>query len=455
MSPLDRNQRQERSKFPTTANISQFLKVPPVEDGNTPANSLNQGFIYTSESIDSYYYDTEYSSPILSVTSRRSTTNVGYVYEIVVEYTAKEAPTATTPGLYGSNLIKKGDFFIVTSFNDVHSYVKGAVIDILDVTVTGPVSDVYTYEYNLLCNISEGDPLLIEVNDNFVWKRRLFTDKSNEVDNKPPTDLLSTVREDGVYFRWIDPTDKALKYNLRIREKDQSDGGGITYFFIPGIRSTGNGEISLKVFLGSTGTYDKEITTIKIENAGDFYSITPTVNIVGTGTGASATAILSDSGSLRIDEFMVYGHNSYNTMNVVAEDWQNAPQLNTYVNILGNDLFVNTISPASNGRYILTFCKPSGEDFSFDASFGAKVLFAKLYFHTGIKLLNGGNDYRRNAYARYKEYLPEDIYFIGKGATAGTGTLAYGDYYWSVCGILSEDNKTYTEWTTEYPLTVK
>ena len=233
MSPLDRNQRQERSKFPTTANISQFLKVPPVEDGNTPANSLNQGFIYTSESIDSYYYDTEYSSSILSVTSRRSTTNVGYVYEIVVEYTAKEAPTATTPGLYGSNLIKKGDFFIVTSFNDVHSYVKGAVIDILDVTVTGPVSDVYTYEYNLLCNISEGDPLLIEVNDNFVWKRRLFTDKSNEVDNKPPTDLLSTVREDGVYFRWIDPTDKALKYNLRIREKDQSDGGGITYFLYP------------------------------------------------------------------------------------------------------------------------------------------------------------------------------------------------------------------------------
>ena len=164
---------------------------------------------------------------------------------------------------------------------------------------------------------------------------------------------------------------------------------------------------------------------------------------------------MSDSGSLRIDEFMVYGHNSYNTMNVVAEDWQNAPQLNTYVNILGNDLFVNTISPAPNGRYTLTFCKPSGEDFSFDASFGAKVLFTKLYFHTGIKLLNGGNDYRRNAYARYKEYLPEDIYFIGKGATAGTGTLAYGDYYWSVCGILSEDNKTYTEWTTEYPLTVK
>lgn len=455
MSPLDRNQRQERAKFPTTANISQFLRVPPVEDGNTPENSLHQGFIYTSESIDDYYYDTEYSSTILSVSSQRSKTNVGYVYEIVVEYTAKEAPTASTPGLYGSNLIKKGDFFIVTSLNDVHSYVKGAVYDILDVTVSGPVADVYTYEYNLLCNISEGDPLLIEVYDNFVWKRRLFTDKSNEVDNKPPTDLLSTVSKDGVYFRWIDPTDKALKYNLRIREKNQSDGGGITYFNVPGIRSTGNGEISLKVFLGSTGTYDKEITTVKIENVGDFYSITPTVNLVGTGTGASATAFLNNSGSLRIEEFMVYANDSYNVISVVAEDWQNVPQLNTYVNILGNDLFVKTVATAPGGRYVLTFCKTNGEDFFFDAAFGEKILFLKLYFHTGIKLLSGGSDYRRNAYARYKEYLPEDIYFIKKGATGGTATLAYGDYYWSVCGILSEDNKTYTEWTTEYPLTVK
>ena len=455
MSLQDRNEKLIRSQYPTTTNLSQFVKVPPVEDGNAPADALNQGFIYTSESIDSYYYDTEYSSAILSVISRRSTTNVGYVYEIVVEYTAKEAPTANTPGLYGSNLIKKGDFFIVTSLNDSHSYVKGAVVDVLDVTVTGPVADVYTYEYNLLCNISDGDPLLMEVNDNFVWKRRIFTDASNEVDNKPPTNLLSTVREDGVYFRWTDPTDKALKYNLRVREKNQSDGGGITYFTVPGIRSIGNAEISLTVFLGSTGTYDKEITTVKIENAGDFYSITPTVNIVGTGTGANVSATLDDSGSLRIDSFMVYEHNASDTIRILADDWQVIPSVNTYVNILGNDLFIKNISAQSGGRYSITLCKTNGADFIFDSAFGDKILFSKIYLHTGIQLTSAGSNYRRVAYARYKEYLPQDIYYVGKGPTGSTATLAYGDYYWSVCGILSEDNKTYTEWTEEYQLTVK
>jgi len=455
MSLQDRNEKLARSKFPTTANLSQFVKVPPVEDGNTPSDAINQGFIYTSESIDDTYYDTEYSSSILTVTSRRSTTNVGYVYEIVVEYTAKEAPTANTPGLYGSNLIKKGDFFIVTSLNDTHSYVKGAVVDILDVTVTGPVADVYTYEYNLLCNISDGDPLLIEVNDNFVWKRRIFTDASNEVDNKPPRELLSTLREDGVYFRWIDPTDKALKYNLRVREKNQSDGGGITYFSIPGIRSIGNGEISLKVFLGSTGTYNQQVTTVKIENPGDFYSITPSVSIVGTGTGASMHAELNDSGSLKIDTYRIYDSNNVNEFRIESKDWQNSPEENFYVDGLGSDLFVKSVVSLGNDRYEIQLCNPDGSDFTFNSSFSDKYMFSEIKLHSGAKLISGGSNYRRVAYTRYKEYLPQDIYYVGKGPTGSTATLAYGDYYWSVCGILSEDNKTYTEWTEEYPLTVK
>jgi len=455
MSRLDRNQQRERNKFPTTANLSQFLKVPPIEDGNAPADALNQGFIYTSESIDSQYYDTEYSSPILSATSRRSTTNVGYVYELVVEYAAKEGPTANNPGLYGSNLIKKGDYFTVISSNDTHSYVKGAVVDILGITVSGPVADVYTYEYNLLCNISEGDPLLIEVNDNFVWKRRIFTDATNNIDNKPPIELLSTVKDDGVYFRWVDPTEKALKYNLRIREKNQSDGGGMTYFFAPGIRALGNGEISLTPFIGSTGGYENQITTVKINNTGDFYSIAPTVYVIGTGTGANVEAVLDNSGSLLVDEYRIFSQDSTSQISVVASDPRSVVLPNTYFNLAGVEVFVNTIYSSANGQTTFDMKKVTGEDFTFNSSFGEKILNTKVYLHSGIKLLDSGSNYRRNAYTKFKEYLPEDIYYVGKGITSGTATLAYGEYYWSVCGILSEDNKIYTEWTAEYPLTVR
>lgn len=444
MTPLDRNQLQQKSTFPTTTNLDRYLVVPPVEDGNAPSGVINQGFIYTAESIDDFYYDTEYSSPVLSVTSRRSSTNVGYVYEIVVEYTAKEAPTANTPGLYGSNLIKKGDFFTVTSLNDSHSYVRGAVVDVLDVTVSGPVADVYTYEYNLLCNISDGDALLIEAGDNFVWKRRIFTDAANEPIKAYPTDLLATLRSDGVYFRWIDQTGDSYKYNLRVREEKQSDGGGITYFKAPGVRANGNGAITLLPFLGTTGAYFKTITTVKIIDAGAQYSVNPTIRIVGTGTGASLSCVLDDSGSIKKETYRVYeadyttGEISITTKNPTYEPFTSA-----YVENLSEDVCVDSVTNLGDGNWTITLIKTSGDAYTFNSSYADSLIDKELTVHTGILVINGGNDYRRTAYTDVKKFSDEDIYYIP------AGSLTAGGYYWSVCSIFSQDNKTYSEWTPE------
>lgn len=425
-----------------------YLKVSPIEEGNTPASTQNQGYIYTAESIDSTYYDTEYSSQILSKTSKIKETGVIWAYEIVVQYTAKEGVSATNPGLYGSNLFKEGDFFTITSFNDNHDYIRGLIVDITDISVTGPVADIYTYEYTLLCNINEGDPNLIEINDNFVWKRRIFTDPKNDSSYQKPINLLATQKSDGFYFRWEDPTDLAFKFNLRIREEYESDGSGISYYKVPGVKANGNGEISVTPILGTTGAYYQKVVAGKIENAGDVYSVNPSFTIVGTGTGASFSSTLDDSGSLRKDTYRIYDAD-YTTGIIQIVGKTGLPVLGAgfYVENLSEEVVIKTVTDLGNNKYSITLIKISGEDYSFSSTYADSIINRELIIHTGIKLLDGGSNYKKSATALIKKYDIEDIYFISNG-------LASGTYYWSVCSIFDEKNKTYTEWTPESQLIV-
>lgn len=423
-----------------------FLRVSPVEDGNTPSTVLDQGFIYTSESIDSNYYDTEYNSPILSFTSLKNKTGKTFTYEIVVEYTAKEGASATNPGLYGSNLIKNGDFFTITSYNDTHDYVKGVVIDILGIDVSGPgPGDIYTYEYNLLCNITEGDPLRIENSDNFVWKRRIYTDRLNESIKEYPENLLATAKQDGAYFRWVDPSGSALKFNFRIREKNQTDGGGITYFDVPGTSANGNGEISLQAFFGKdAGAYFKKITAVKILNFGDRYSVVPIVSIIGTGSGAIISCSLDDSGSLKKESFRIYeADHVTSTIRIHNKNTEYQPAVSSFVENLSTDVCVKTVADLGNGDWEITLIKVTGDDFTFDSSYASSVTNQELIVHTGIIVIDGGNNYKKSVYTNIKKYPAEDIYFIP------AGTLSSGEYYWSVCSIFDENNKKYTEWSPE------
>jgi len=426
-----------------------YLKVSPIEEGNTPSSAQNQGYIYTSESIDSSYYDTEYNSQILSKESKIRQTGAAWAYEIVLQYTAKEGATATNPGLYGSNLLKEGDFFTITSFNDNHDYIRGIIVDIVNILVTGPVADIYTYEYTLLCNINEGDPNQIEVNDNFVWKRRVFTDAKNDSSLQKPINLLATQKTDGIYFRWEDPTDLAFKFNLRVREEYESDGSGISYFKAPGVKANGNGEILILPFIGATGTYYQEITSAKIASSGDLYSVNPIITIVGTGTGASFSSALDDSGSLRKETYRVYD-TDYTTgsISIITDHVLTSLGAGFYVENLSEDVAIKTATYLGNNRYTITLIKTNGEDYTFTSSYGDSIVNSKLIFHTGIKLLNGGSNYKKTATALLKKYEDVDIYFIPNGV------LTSGSYYWSVCSIFDENNKIFTEWTPEIQLTV-
>jgi hypothetical protein len=426
-----------------------YLRVPPVEEGNTPASAQNQGYIYTAESIDPAYYNTEYSASILSKASKIKETGAAWAYEIVLQYTAKEGPTATNPGLYGSNLFKEGDFFTITSFNDNHDYIRGIIIDIIDISTTGPIADTYTYEYTLLCNINEGDPNQIEVNDNFVWKRRIFTDARNDSSFQKPINLLATQKTDGLYFRWEDPTDLAFKFNLRIREEYESDGSGITYFKVPGIKANGNNEISVSPFIGTTGSNFQKITSAKIANQGDVYSVNPSFTIIGTGTGASFNTLLDDSGSLRKDTYRIYETDYLTgTIKIISKNDVITPTIGLYVENLSEDVAIKTVTSINYGEFAITLIKTNGEDYSFSSTYGDSIIDNELKIHVGIKLLSGGNNYKKTATAIIKKYEEEDIYFIPNGV------LSTGTYYWSVCSIFDENNKTYTEWTAERQLVV-
>lgn len=426
-----------------------YLKIPPIEDGNTPSTALDQGFIYTAESIDSNFYDTQYSSPISDFRSRHPETGKDFIYEITVDYTAGEGVSANTPGLYGSNLISKGNFFTIVSLNDTHDYIRGIVINILRIDVVGPVGADYGYSYTLLCNINEGDPLGINVGDNFVWKRQIFTDALNQLNFLAPNNLLSTVKTDGVYFRWNDPTQEARKFNLRIREQAQSDGGGITYYFLPGLKANGDQNISVETFIGSVGLYDKIFTTIKITNGGTNYAIPPIVSVIGTGTGAYVNTELNNSGSLKKEEFRVYDTN-FATGEIFLHTNDNTayPRIPCYLEGVSTDVFVSGTSSLGNGRYSITLDHPSGAPYTFTDLYGQSLIGQHLIIHSGMQVINGGNNYKITIKTEFKSFASEDIYYLSKGS------IAPGNYYWSVCSILDDTNKNYTEWSVEYPLTV-
>ena len=447
--------------------------IAPIEDGNTNGNFLDKGVIYVTESIDINdpkvippaitgidYYNTGFKSPILSLSPKYSQTGYTYTYEIVVEYTAAEgaSPLVTNPGLYGSNLFKSGDFFTVISQNDSHDYIRGLVIDVLDVAVSGPFGDEYTYEYNLLCNINEGDPLKMDVGDYFVWRRQIFTDKNNQKISSPPINLLSTLRDGKVFFRWLDPTDSARKYNLRIRQERQSDGGGITYYFIPGTNANGTEQIVLTPFIGSTGTYVESLTTVKIENTGRLYSRSPEINIVGTGTGANVSVFLDNNGSVKKEFYYIYdADDTTSTIYIQNRNVEQIPKIPSYVEGLGSDLFVSSVtgaSGASSGHYEINLNYASGASYGFTGT-SADLIGKGIFIHNGALVQNQGSNYKRIAYAQVTQYETDDIYYLNKGTVTATGTLGYGDYYWSVCSIFDESDKNYTEWSVEYPLNVR
>lgn len=434
----------------------QFLRSPSVEDGNIPEGEL-QGKIFTSEITASDDYSVSYSAKIVSVSSNLRETGNLSVYTFVIRYDAILSPSpATNPGLFGSNLIKNGDPFVVAVPSG--DWVRGYIGSVKDITFT-PAGSTYTYTYTLECAVTQGEPLTIKAGDLFDWNRQLYQDPSTFNNAVPPINFSASYNRDtqDLYFYWEDVNQESRKY--RIMARDVSSPSNYFIYTVPG--KDQNAKISVKPFV-SAGV----ITTYKIEDPGTNAANIKALNIIGSGTGAVAYTYLNDKGELLINEFTVYDANvGGSEIFVYSEkpiydaittyrDWP-IPNLGSYVDKLPSlnstsDFVIDGVSVVGgNNRYLMITLKEAETFNSLNImpAWRSSILNTKIHTHDGVVNVNNGTGYTGKVIARAKEtsqrpnFYADPVYW---GSFLPGTTWAF-----SVSAIYDEINKLYTEWSIE------
>lgn len=232
--------------------------IRPIEDGNiSPNGNVNESGIITSDYIDfDYYYEnfgSKYQTEIQNLDKLKSDGSL-WLFTIILKFD-KSTPTSMG-GVYGDNIIHKGDRFVVRKPNNMMSlsiltndFVTGYISEITTTINENPSTIILTLD--LKCVITDGTPENIDYSDTFIW-RRLFYD-NNEY-KQPPINLSvnytsSTTR----LFRWEDSDKNAVKYVLKIRSSntrklDETSGPTPMVLYFP----TNNREMTIDY---STGVY--------------------------------------------------------------------------------------------------------------------------------------------------------------------------------------------------------
>jgi len=440
----------------------QSLRAPSIENGNPPDGEL-QGKIFTSELTSADDYNVSYIALVSSVSSTiRETGNLN-VYKIVIDYSAVLESGATNPGLYGSNIIRNGDPFLIES--TTHDWVRGYINNVDDISFT-IAGSTYNYTYTLSCTIIQGDPLSLTTSDSFKWNRKLYQDESTFKDAYPPKNFSASYDRNtqDLYFYWDDVNKESRRY--RIMARDTSDPSNYFFYYVKG--KTQNPAISIKPFLLSGG-----VATYKILDPSTDAASIKSLTIKGTGSGAFAYTSLNDDGSLRIDEFTVYGVNVgtnqiyvYSDKTVsftfpnsfVYEGWP-IPYLRSYVENLpahtttsGTDYFVSANSQVytGNNRYFVLNLTDAntGVNPSFSLAWANQVLNKKIKLHTGILTSLTGSGYGEKAIASPKKSSDRARFYVDPDLVL-LPFLPGSTWAFSVSAIYDEINKLYTEWSTE------
>ena len=440
------NQPNERQKF-----LDSNLDVNPFEDGNTPENTV-QGFIYTSE-IDNTDYVDAYEGIVSSLTSEKFRTGNDNFYTIRVTY---KTDNSVADGWFGSNLIKEGEPFIMINGTgpSTFDYFKGAIVNIIDIEVTiGPSTT--SYRYNLLCNLTEGDPGYLSPTGGQIFKtnRRLFTEKTKSF----PVDLHASSENGVVRFEWTDETELAVSYRINVRVAN--DPINSTTLLVNGNHANFYGSIETQLSSGSAT--DWKITD---SNYGCSFEVIP-VNFIASGNLPSVNLHTDSCGSIEISEWEVLHISSWNlNPNYMVltiqprgkKSWANLDSLifpqalwfefdsldiKGYVRVATpttrQDTYSVTIYP---NRLISEWDNLTGEERL------ERLIRQKLKIHTGIEVLSTGSNMTKPPKISYDKYSTNTkfVYPIGSG-----------DWYWTVASVFDCEQKTYSEWSPEELLIVQ
>lgn len=427
------------------------LSVNPIEDGNTPADNLNQGVIYTSELNDGY--SNAYEGNITAIESQKTRTGTDDSIIFEVQYSVD---SETPNGWFGNNLINEGEPFTILNGSSAlnFNYIKGYVVNIVNkVVTTAGSTDIY--DYRLLCAITEGDvsKLITSGNQIFKTNRRIY---SKETEYVAPINLYSTTKESNnkTLFFWEDTTNLAVNYQVRVRSADL-----VTYDQIKiasGNHAEFQGSVEPLMFkppYGVTGA----VSTFKFTDVGLGYSAEELpLNFTTSGTGPVAKLYTTNCGSLltkigEVIEVVVVATN-YVELVIKIKEGNSTYQIepNNYIDLpiesKTKNAYVSSIGTLNDYYFAVEVIF---EDFSFTSTADAErqILNKTTEFHVAdITSLGAGLTKTPKIY--YDKY-PTNTKFVWPTA------LAAGTYYWSVAACYNCEQKTYSEWSPEELLIIQ
>lgn len=438
------------------------LVVNPIEDGNTPANSTNQGYLYTSEINDNSGYEDAYKAQIYSIQQEKELTGNSFYYILEVGYVLEnDTPLATPTGFFGSNLIKNGDPFTITTNGGItFNYIKGYVVNVID---TYPGTSSWPSEiimYKLRIAITEGDLSILATGipiptyeGVFCTNRRMFKDNLTQA----PVNLNAYVdtQSDKVLFSWVDPTNLAVSYKLRLRSEDTFVND---IFVVTGNNPNFIGVLEPILEGGS-------LKSVKIIEPGYSFSLANNVyggspiNVI-CNDGASFVPLVflypDNCGSLTIDDWLITDvtNISSNQITCVLSKNNNSnspyafnyPADTMYVEF-GNEIGTGYVITSSllNDKFSTTI--KLLDSISYTLAQAKEMLIGKnIKIHTGVWNTSGSSNITKIKFS-YDKYREGTKYFLPKLLF----NLIYnpGTYYFSVSSVFDCKQKTYSEWSEE------
>ena len=439
-------------------NLDESLRVNPIEDGNTPADNPHQGYMYTSEINDPDYVNA-YKFDVNSIFSNKSITGNNSYYQIEVVY--KVTDEGSYGGLFGNNLIKAGDTFILENDDmDFFNWVKGSVVAISNINVNSTNAPIITYTYTLACAFTEGltanlpQGFLAPGQVSFHTDRRVFIEK----DDKAPVNLLSSVRGNKVQFTWDDPTNKAIKYNFFFRSEDNTYNSGVQKVCGNHYNFNGKVKVNLK---------NDQIHSIKIVDPGNSISFVVAKPNVITSSNATIPFISfynDGCGQLAIQEWEIIKVVSITSNSISCtvaptkiDQLSPGPDNRMYVDFFQNkqlgEAAITNHYPIDFIRWNITIEYDNSYSYGSLTDAQNDLIGKRIKIHTGVDT-NPGLDFNKEPILECDKYNENTKYVLNTTLIYSWDIPGPGTYYWKVASIFDCNEKSFTEWSQEVKLII-
>ena len=424
--------------------------IKGIEDGNGSVESGNIGPIYYGSSLSvtggvtGYYYNTDFVFSLSGWNSQLRNKGNQYLYNAEFSFTTYQDETDRF-GVYGPNLVKRGDFVTLYGNSSGNDYVNGYVYNLWRGTTltSAGVGQTATITIYPSIMVTSGNPALSKPGDKAVFKRNLY--KSSGIEKRPTAPTVSYSSSSNFYMTWSETNTERVKgHIIKFRPVGSTyNTSTVKYIETPGVYINGQDSFSISPVLTSNG----KLATVIIENTNFNATTPPSFSIVGDGTGASVKTALDENGSLRIDSYTIrsYDNNSAKLyINPISNKAQ--PGTGCYIAnfpVEGATYAVFTTN-STTGGYAITLKNLQDTLVVLGTEFSENV-GKEIKIHNGVSIASPGSGYNRVNYniSKYKDnasfYYDSSLW----------GSLTAGNYYVSVASAFDVHFKSVSEWSDE------